>query len=67
VVQLNRLIERLCYLETQLGPVDLDALSAFYARAFGAQAGQRYVNASKRRARSGGQSDRDHCVNRLIG
>ena len=26
---------------------DLDALSAFYARAFGAQAVQRYVNASK--------------------
>ncbi len=26
---------------------DLDALSAFYARAFGAQVGQRYVNASK--------------------
>lgn len=26
---------------------DLDALSAFYARAFGAQAGQRYVNAAK--------------------
>ncbi len=26
---------------------DLDALSAFYARAFGAQVGPRYVNASK--------------------
>jgi lactoylglutathione lyase len=26
---------------------DLDALSAFYARAFGAQVGQRCVNASK--------------------
>jgi lactoylglutathione lyase len=25
---------------------DLDALSAFYSRAFGAQVGQRYVNAS---------------------
>jgi lactoylglutathione lyase len=26
---------------------DLDVLSTFYARAFGAQVGQRYVNAAK--------------------
>ena len=40
---------------------DLDALSAFYAQAFGAQVGPRYVNAAKG---WDWESDRDHRLRR---